>query len=104
VIIMALGEHSTQPVKRAVRTASASRLDEGHGRELYTHICSICHGATGELVAGHDLKSLRDRRDLASTISFIKNPVAPMPKLYPNTLSEQDVADVAAYLQQGGWK
>jgi hypothetical protein len=27
-----------------------------------------------------------------------------MPKMYPLTLKEQDVIDVAAYLQQGGWK
>jgi hypothetical protein len=27
-----------------------------------------------------------------------------MPQLYPDTLSEQDVLDIASYLQQGGWK
>jgi mono/diheme cytochrome c family protein len=36
---------------------------------------------------------------LEATLAQIKNPAPPMPKLYPSTLSEQDVNDVAAYVQ-----
>jgi alcohol dehydrogenase (cytochrome c) len=104
VIIMTLDANNPQSHVAALRGGPAGRADEAHGQSIYAHICSTCHGHNGDLVAGHNLYTLRDRRDLAATIAFIKNPVAPMPKLYPDTLTEQDVADVAAYLQHGGWK
>jgi len=84
--------------------AVAAGTDVRHGKMLYSNVCATCHGANGDLVAGHSLATLRLRRDLASTIEFIKMPVAPMPSLYPLTLNEQDVEEVAAYLQQDGWK
>ena len=40
------------------------------------------------------------RRDLPATIGYIKDPKAPMPKLYPDLLSEQNVTDVATYVRQ----
>lgn len=33
-----------------------------------------------------------------SMIAWVENPQPPMPKLYPSALSDQDVADVAAYV------
>ena len=39
------------------------------------------------------------RMDIEFTIAWIKNPNPPMPKLYPSPLSEQDVVDVAAYVE-----
>ena len=33
-------------------------------------------------------------------MSFIKNPKAPMPKLDPDLLNDQSVADVVAYLNE----
>jgi mono/diheme cytochrome c family protein len=67
---------------------------------LYSQICVDCHGPNGNLIGGHELSTLKSRRDLADTIAFIKNPKAPMPKLYPSLLNEQSVTDVAAYVQQ----
>src|SRR5580704_6910781 len=89
VVIMAL--------RGAASTASANLA---HGRKLYSQICVDCHGPNGNLIAGHELSTLKNRRDLADTIAFIKNPKAPMPKLYPSLLNEQSVTDVAAYVQQ----
>jgi len=39
------------------------------------------------------------RKNTAAAIAWIKNPQPPMPKLYPGTLSEKDVTDVAAYVE-----
>lgn len=39
------------------------------------------------------------RIDIEFTIAWIKNPNPPMPKLYPSPLSEQDVVNVAAYVE-----
>jgi alcohol dehydrogenase (cytochrome c) len=90
VVIMAL--------RGAASTASANLA---HGRKLYSQICVDCHGPNGNLIAGHELSTLKARRDLADTIAYIKSPKAPMPRLYPSLLNDQSVTDVATYLQQG---
>jgi alcohol dehydrogenase (cytochrome c) len=104
VIIMALGGKNPVPgpVPQQGGVVATPNADRGHA--LFAQVCSTCHGAGGNLIEGHNLATLRDRRNLESTVAFIKAPVPPMPKLYPLTLTEQDVADLAAYLQQGGWK
>jgi mono/diheme cytochrome c family protein len=70
------------------------------GRKLYSQICVSCHGPEGNLVAGHELSTLKKRRDLAGTIAYIKNPKPPMPGLYPSLIGEQNVTDVATYVLQ----
>lgn len=74
--------------------------DPGHGKTLFANNCSTCHGATGtEGGVGPSLKNEKSRKDVAATVAWIKNPEPPMPKLFPATLSEKDVADVAAFVQ-----
>jgi mono/diheme cytochrome c family protein len=82
--------------------AGTANVERGHA--LFANVCSTCHGARGNLIEGHNLATLRERRTLESTVAFIKAPVAPMPKLFPSNLNEQDVVDLAAYLFHGGWK
>ncbi len=48
---------------------------------------------------GPSLKNEGTRKDLQQAIEWIKNPQPPMPKLYPSTLSAQDVRDVASYVE-----
>ena len=74
--------------------------DPVNGRRIYGRICAACHGPDGDLVAAHHLSTLSQRMDHAATVAFIKNPKAPMPKLYPSMLGEQSVLDVTAYLNQ----
>ncbi len=103
VVIMALGgQAAVVPAQASEAGPAPVRAgDVEHGKAIYGQVCAACHGGKGDLIAGHSLAGLSARRDLASTIAFVKNPVAPMPKLYPDTLKDQDVADVAAYLQKG---
>ncbi len=71
-----------------------------HGKQIFTQNCAQCHGASGvEGGVGPSLKSEKSKKDTAATIAWIKNPQAPMPKLYPSPLNEKDVADVAAYVE-----
>jgi mono/diheme cytochrome c family protein len=73
--------------------------DVAAGRTIYTASCAACHGPTGiEGGVGPSLRGERSRKNLAATIAWIKDPQPPMPKLYPEPLSEKDVADVAAYV------
>jgi mono/diheme cytochrome c family protein len=104
VIIMALGGNKSVSGAAPRQGGVVGAPNADHGHALFAQVCSTCHGAGGNLIEGHNLATLRERRNLESTVAFIKAPVAPMPKLYPATLNEQDVVDLAAYVQQGGWK
>src|SRR5262249_31688386 len=102
VVIMALNPISL-PTGAASRSAvpatGAIATGIAGGRKLYSQICVSCHGPDGNMIADHKLSTLKSRRDLAATISYIKDPKAPMPKLFPDLITEQNVADVAAYVR-----
>lgn len=66
---------------------------------VFAQYCSACHGATGEGGIGPALKAESAKKSLNEVTAFIKNPKEPMPKLYPAPLSDQDVDDVAAFVQ-----
>jgi len=102
VVIMALNPSSLPNSATSIAApAAAGAVVTGaaSGRKLYSQICVSCHGPDGNLIADHKLSTLKSRRDQASTIRFIKDPKAPMPKLYPDLITEQNVADVAAYIR-----
>ncbi len=71
-----------------------------HGMAIFNQNCSSCHGAGGKGGGiGPVLKGEKSRKDYSQAIAWIKNPMAPMPKLYPDPLKESDVDDVAAYVE-----
>lgn len=85
---------------KPVAGAKVAEGDPKHGMAIFGQNCSSCHGAAGAGGGiGPTLKGEKTRKDTAAAIAWIKNPVAPMPKLYPAPLSESDVADVAAYVE-----
>jgi mono/diheme cytochrome c family protein len=67
-----------------------------HGRVVFDAYCLKCHGSAP---IGPALGNEKSRMNLDATLAQIKNPAPPMPKLFPSPLSEQDVNDVAAYVQ-----
>ncbi len=68
------------------------------GKQLFAQNCAGCHGAQGTGLVGPSLLNWKSTMTSVKTIELIKNPKAPMPKLYPAILSESEVADIAAYL------
>ncbi len=74
-------------------------VDVNLGRVAYGRYCAACHGSQGEGASGPALRGLKDRRTLDETLNAIRAPRAPMPALYPATLDEQQVADIAAYIR-----
>ena len=74
--------------------------DATHGKAIFDQNCQACHGAAGAGGGvGPSLKGEKTKKDFNATVAWIKNPNPPMPKLYPATLKDGDVADVAAYVQ-----
>jgi alcohol dehydrogenase (cytochrome c) len=96
VVIMTLN-----PQKPATAINATIAADgRASARRLYGQVCASCHGDNGNFIADHKLGKLAARRDLASTVEYIKNPKAPMPKLFPELLSEQNVVDVATWIHE----
>lgn len=80
-------------------SAAIAPPNVAHGSVLFAQNCAVCHGATGAGGAGPSLHNEGVRKPLAAAETWIENPSPPMPKLYPGTLSAQDVADVAGYVE-----
>ncbi|HTQ35991.1 MAG TPA: PQQ-binding-like beta-propeller repeat protein [Steroidobacteraceae bacterium] len=97
VVIMTL-DPGKPAVVRNIATAGGSAAELG--QRLYGQVCQSCHGADGNMIADHKLGNLAARRDLASTIEYIKKPRPPMPALYPQLLDERSVEAVAGWVQQ----
>jgi mono/diheme cytochrome c family protein len=81
----------------ASKVSGSAQGDASHGKTVFTQNCTRCHGAEGGI--GPALKNEKSRKNYVQTVAWIKNPQPPMPKLYPDTISDKDVADVAAYVQ-----
>jgi mono/diheme cytochrome c family protein len=88
---------------KAATAATPSAIgngDVGRGRQIYGEQCAQCHGATGtEGHIGPSLANEKARKTYAKTVSWIQDPTEPMPKLYPSPLTQQDVEDVASFVQ-----
>ncbi|HTZ55200.1 MAG TPA: cytochrome c [Candidatus Acidoferrum sp.] len=79
---------------------AAARTDGGRGAVLFVKNCLVCHNSTPDAARiGPSLVNEGRKRTLAQIVRAIEEPDPPMPKLYPGTLSEQDVTDIAAYVK-----
>jgi mono/diheme cytochrome c family protein len=93
-------QSSAPAVSTAATAAASGQGDAAHGKSVFATNCAGCHGANGEGGGiGPTLKNEKSRKNFVQTIAQIKHPQKPMPQLYPGTLSEQDVNDVAAFVQ-----
>lgn len=78
--------------------AAVAATDSAHGQTLYTGNCQSCHGANGAgTLTGNAWAAPRIQRASGSLILKALRTVTPMQSLAG--LSEQDVEDIAAYLQ-----
>jgi mono/diheme cytochrome c family protein len=92
------------PAATAVVGATATPLESasaGRGRAIYAARCATCHGASGEGgQIGPSLRGERLRRTPHFVADAILDPTPPMPKLVPGQMSQQDLLDVTAFVQQ----
>jgi mono/diheme cytochrome c family protein len=75
----------------------SDRVTRGH--TIYAQHCAICHGPLGQGAEAPGLRNESSRRNDAQLRAWIENPAPPMPHLYPDPLNDEDVADVAAYVE-----
>ncbi len=92
-------QQSAAPAAPTTIAAAAAAPDAGRGKELFGKNCAACHGRSGEGGTGPALTGLRSRLDFPTTVNWIENPSAKMPRLYPSPLDAQAVVDIATYIQ-----
>jgi len=92
----ARGGNATQSAANPTpTTASAAR-----GALLFAANCATCHGNRGfGGRIGPQLRDERKRKSADAIRSAIDDPEPPMPKLYPGTLTSEDVDDLTAYVE-----
>ncbi len=101
LIVMTTGLPAAyQPVK----VEAAPRVDAtgARGEAIYNQFCVSCHGEKGAGGAGPSLRGIATRKSGDEIMNWIKNPAPPMPKLYPQPLSDTDVERVTDYLEHLG--
>lgn len=80
--------------------ATAPHSDGSRGAELFAKNCLVCHNSSPDAQRiGPSLANEGRKRTLAQIVRVIEAPDPPMPKLYPGTLTAQDVSDIAAYVK-----
>jgi len=102
VVILTTGLAKDEPKIVAVANDApqgAAAAPGEHGKSVFAQYCSACHGASGEGGIGPALKNEAAKKNAEQVEAFVKNPVSPMPKLYPAPLGDKDVADVAAFVE-----
>lgn len=90
---------ASAPAPASAQTATKAAPNPAHGKTIFAQNCSSCHGAQGQGGMGPRLIGEASRKNFEQAVTWIENPTPPMPKLYPSTLSAQDVRDVAAYVE-----
>lgn len=88
-----------QGASSAAAAAAPAAPSAAHGKTVFAQNCASCHGAQGQGGMGPRLIGEAGRKNFQQTVSWIENPSPPMPKLFPSTLTAQDVRDVAAYVE-----
>ncbi len=102
-IVLACGCVPATSAKSSTSAGTVTTLggDATTGAQIFATNCAVCHGATGAEGGsiGPSLRNESQRMNFDTTVSWIEDPQPPMPGLYPKVLSEQQVRDVAAYVQ-----
>jgi mono/diheme cytochrome c family protein len=90
--------HSARGARQGGVAVSSASLNRG--KAVYEAQCAACHGQRG--VGGPVGPSLRNeytRRPYRSVYAIVADPAPPMPKLYPGTITKDELRDVSAYVE-----
>jgi mono/diheme cytochrome c family protein len=90
---------SSRTTKDSSSEAPASPELVKAGEAVYVANCASCHNANGTGGVGPTLHHVAVTKTYDQTVDFIEKPAGAMPKLYPGTLSEAQVKEVAAYIR-----
>lgn len=83
----------------AAAQAPGPKGDAGHGKQVFDAVgCYECHGHVGQGAAASGPKLAPDPIPLGAMTALVREPLNQMPGYSEKVLSDQDVADIYAYL------
>jgi len=99
IVIMAVPDSGESNLPPSHATASE------HGRQLFNSMCAVCHGVDGTNISinGSDLPTVTRRMSVEQIVAWVRNPVPPMPKVFPEPLQkseEAELSDIAMFLHE----
>lgn len=108
MVVMAVNPSAVQPKVITLANAGIAQIqvaagiggaEVAHGQAVFSANCAACHGSHGEGGIGPSLQGESARKNLDQVEAWIKNPVPPMPRLFPRPLNAAEVAAVATYVE-----
>ena len=100
--LLAIGGFGVSPplqVGAASEALAQTAPNVVRGAAIFQQNCAVCHGAHAQGGVGPALVRESSRKDFRQAVTWIEDPAPPMPPLYPGTLSQEDVLDVAAFVE-----
>lgn len=80
----------------------------GAGELLFKQNCMACHPGGGNVInPNKPMKGAPQLKTFETFLSWIRNPVAPMPAYAPATISDEQARKLYDYIlkqEKGGWK
>ena len=98
IVIMTLDPSA--PVRELDLTAN-NESPEANAQRLYSQVCSSCHGTDGNFIGDHRLGDIASRMSLPEVTDKIRNPVNPMPALYPAVINDETLDAIARFVYDG---
>ena len=99
VVIAIVAANSLAIAQTPASSASSLAGNSDNGKQLYvTYFCWSCHGSNGRAggAAPAIAPSTRTGEDL---IKYVRKPRGPMPPYTSKSISDRDLADIAAFLR-----
>ena len=98
-VLLLIGVVTTAYSIAAAQTPASSPTDAENGKKLYvTYFCWSCHGSNGR-AGGTGPAIAPSTRSAEDLIKYVRKPRGPMPPYTSKSISDRDLADIAAFLR-----
>jgi mono/diheme cytochrome c family protein len=99
-LIFAAGQAGGQAAKHGPKPAGAPVGNAGNGKQIFVRYgCYECHGSHGQIVSRTGPALAPDLVAFEGFTTYVRHPAGSMPPYAEKVVSEQDLADIYAFLQ-----
>jgi mono/diheme cytochrome c family protein len=99
-LIFAAGQAGGQAAMHGPKPAGAPAGNAGNGKQVFVRYgCYECHGSHGQIVSRTGPALAPDLVPFEGFTTYVRHPAGSMPPYAEKVVSEQDLADIYAFLQ-----
>jgi ubiquinol-cytochrome c reductase cytochrome c subunit len=98
VVAIAMGISSSFAIAQVPASSSSAGNAENGKRLYFTYFCWSCHGSNGR-AGGTGPAIAPSTRSNDDLIKYVRKPRGPMPPYTSKSISDKDLADIAAFLR-----